>query len=124
MVLAATETITHHTAATAATSIHMHYEGEVVQTPLDAFTGVAGLDGVAVLAPRQGIVEFFPSHRQHLGSLGPVAACVTVEGWDVVVLVPARRMGEAHRALRGFPLQIQPWWDDGEGICFGGLEVA
>lgn len=124
MVLATTETITHHAAATAATSIHMHYEGEVVQTPLDAFTGVVGLDGVAVLAPQQGIVEFFPSDRQPLSSLGPVAASVTADGWDVAVLVPSERMGDAHRSLRGFPVHLQAWWDGGDRICFGGPEVA
>lgn len=124
MVLATTETITHHTAATAAASVHMHYEGEVVQTPLDAFTGIGGLDGVAVLAPRQGVVEFFPSERQPLSSLGPIAASVTAEGWDVVVLVPSPRMGDAHHALRGFPVHLQAWWDDGDRICFGGPEVA
>lgn len=124
MVLATTETITHHTAATAATSIHMHYEGEVVQTPLDAFTGIVGIDGVAVLAPRQGIVEFFPSESQPLNGLGPVAASVVASGWQVAVLVEAGRMGEAHRTLRGFPVELQSWWDDGDRICFGGPEVA
>jgi hypothetical protein len=124
VVLAATETITHHTAATAATAIHMHYEGEVVQTQLDAFTGVLGLDGIAVLAPQQGLVEFFPSDEQMLHGLGPVAAVVAASGWNVAVLVESRRMGEAHRALRGFPLQLQAWWDAGDRICFGGPEVA
>lgn len=122
--LATTETITHHAAAGAASAIHLHYEAEVVQTALDAFTGVGGLDGVAVLAPHQGVVEFFPSDRQSLAALGPVAASVTADGWNVAVLVSSERMGDAHRELRGFPVQLQSWWDDGERICFGGPEVA
>lgn len=124
MVLATTEQITHHSAATAAASIHLHYEGEVVQTPLESFTGVGGLDGIAVLAPAQGMVEIFPSDGQPLTALGPVAAAVVASGWRVGVLVPADRMGEAHRGLRGFPVHLQAWWDGGDRICFGGAEVA
>lgn len=124
VVLATTETITHHAAASVATSIHMHYEGEVVQTPLDSFTGAVGLDGVAVFAPVQGLVEFFPSDQQSLVDLGPVAASAIADGWRVAVLVSSERMGDAHRSLRGLPIQLQAWWDDGDRICFGGPEVA
>ena len=124
MVLAATETITHHSAATAATSIHMHYEGEVVQTPLASFVGKPSLDGVAVLAPRQGLVEIFPADGQPLSGLGPVAAEVAASGWRVAVLVHSSRMGDAHRFLRGYPLHLQSWWEDGDRVCFGGPEVA
>ena len=123
MVLTALETITHQTAATAAASIHMHYEGEVVETPLGSFTGIDGLDGVAVLAPHQGLVEFFPGDQQPLSNLGPIAASVVASGWRVAVLVSTGRMGDAHRSLRGFPLQLQSWWADGDRICFGGHEV-
>ena len=30
--------VTHETAATTAASIHLHYEGAVIETPLAAFT--------------------------------------------------------------------------------------
>jgi uncharacterized membrane protein len=123
VVLTAPETITHHNAATEAASIHMHYEGEVVETPLESFVGVRGLDGVAVLAPNQGLVEFFPGHGQHLATLGPVAASVAASGWRVAVLVPTERMGDAHQSLRGFPLHLQSWWSEGDHIRFGGSEV-
>ncbi len=123
MVLAAPTTITHHVAATEAASIHMHYEGEVVETPLGSFVGVDGIDGVAVLAPNQGLVEFFPGDRQHLATLGPVAALVAASGWRVAVLVPTERMGDAHQSLRGFPLHLQSWWFDGDDVRFGGPEV-
>lgn len=123
MVLAPAQTITHATAASVAASVHMHYEGEVVETPLDSFAGIAGLDGVAVLASRQGLVEFFPSEHQALRPLGPAAAAAVVAGWRVSVLVPSDRMGDAHGALRGCTLSLQAWWNDGDRICFGGPEV-
>ena len=115
--------VTHQTAATAAASIHLHYEGSVVETPLAAFVGVADLAGVAVLAPEQGLVEWFPDGGQDLDSLAPFAAEATGAGWRVAVLVPAPRMGEAHRAMRGFDVTLQPWWADGAGVRFGGPEV-
>ena len=123
MVLAAPVAITHRIAATQAASIHMHYEGEVVETPLGSFVGVGGIEGVAVLAPNQGLVEFFPGDRQHLAPLGPVAASVAASGWRVAVLVPTERMGDAHQSLRGFPLHLQSWWPEGDHIRFGGPEV-
>jgi hypothetical protein len=124
VVLAAVQDITHHTAATAATSIHMYYEGEVVQTPLASFVGLAGLDGVAVLAPQQGLVEIFPSDGQSLDALPTAVGAAASDGWKVAVLVPSARLGEAHRALRGSPALLQAWWDEGGRICFGGAEVA
>ena len=123
MVLTAPEIITHQTAATVATSIHMHYDGEVVETPLGSFIGIEELDGVAVLAPNRGLVEFFPGDRQPLSTLGPIATSAAASGWQVAVLVPAERMGDAHSSLRGFPLRLQSWWADGDRICFGGPEV-
>ena len=123
VVLATPTTITHHVAATEAASIQMHYEGEVVETPLGSFAGVEGIDGVAVLAPNQGLVEFFPGDRQQLATLGPVAALAAASGWRVAVLVPTERMGDAHMSLRGFPLHLQSWWPEGDHIRFGGPEV-
>jgi hypothetical protein len=124
VVLATTDTITHLTAATTAGAIHMHREPEVLETPLDAFSGISGLDGMAVVAPHRGLAEFYPSDGQPLTALGPLAASMTAEGWDVWIVVPSGRMGDAHRALRGFPVMLQAWWDDGDRICFGGPEVA
>jgi hypothetical protein len=108
VVLATREAITYQTAATAAAAIHMHYEGEVVETPLGQFAGVGALSGVAVLAPGQGLVEFFPSGHQPLSSLGPVAASAVASGWRVAVIVSSDRMGDGA---------------DGDRICFGGPEV-
>lgn len=123
MVLEApTRTVDHVAAATTAASIHLHYEGSVIETPLAAFADEPDLDGVAVLAPERGLVEWFPSESQELASLmapSRVSSC----DWAITVLVPAARMGEAHRALRGAPLTLQPWWPDGESVRFGGPEV-
>ena len=124
MVLAPSVTrVTHETAATTAASIHLHYEGAVIETPLGAFAGVAELSGVAVLAPEQGLVEWFPDADQELRPLAALAAEAVGAGWRVAVLIPAFRMGEAHRALRGIELTLQPWWADGESVRFGGPEV-
>jgi len=120
---ATTERATHHTAASTAASIHLHYEGSVIETPLAGFTGNADLDGVAVVAPERGIVEWFPSDLQRLEPLAAVSRTSTGPEWQLSVIVPASRMGEAHRALRGSPVTLQPWWVDQEGVRFGGPEV-
>jgi len=114
--------IDHRTAATTAASIHLHYEGSVIETPLATFAEDPVLDGIAVVAPERGLVEWFPSEDQSLIALvGPSRAHAA--DWDVSVIVPAARMGEAHRALRGAPITLQPWWSDDEGVRFGGPEV-
>lgn len=123
MVLAPALEVSHRTAATTAASWHLYHEGSVVETPLAGFTGVDGVDGVAVVAPEQGIVEWFPHPDQDLAVLAGLAPSVAGTGWKVAVLVPAGRMGEAHRALRGSPVMLQPWWVDGDRVRFGGPEV-
>jgi hypothetical protein len=124
MMLAATSVeSTHRTAASVAASIHLQYEGSVVETPLAGFTGVPALDGIAVVAPERGIVEFFPADAQPLAPLGEASRRSAGPEWQVAVIVPAARMGEAHRALRGFPVTLQPWWPDAGDDRFGGPEV-
>ena len=124
MVLAADlVSVSHSRAASAAASIHLLRESSVVETALAGFTGVGEIAGVAVLAPEQGIVEWFPDPAQTLTPLAPLAAEAVGAGWLVTVLVPAIRMGEAHRSLRGIPVTLQPWWADGERVRFGGPEV-
>ena len=101
----------------------MYHEGEVVQTPLASFGDDDALDGVVVIAPRQGVIELFPADHQVLSELWPVSNSAVAEGWRVAVLVPAVRMGEAHSGLRGLPIHLQAWWPDGDSIRFGGPEV-
>ena len=122
MVLTAPTTTDHQAAATTAASIHLQYEGSVIETPLAAFAGVPALDGIAVIAPERGLVEWFPSETQALADLVAPARTGSAD-WDVSVIVAASRMGEAHRALRGAPITLQPWWADGESVRFGGPEV-
>ncbi|HSM01372.1 MAG TPA: hypothetical protein VK960_02875 [Acidimicrobiia bacterium] len=122
MVLTAPSSTDHQAAATTAASIHLHYEGSVIETPLSSFLGEQALDGVAVVAPERGLVEWFPSDAQGLAAL-VAPSRTSAADWDVSVIVPAHRMGEAHRALRGTPITLQPWWIDGESVRFGGPEV-
>lgn len=117
------EMVDHRTAAMMSASIHLSFEDSVVESPLDEFTGFDGVDGVAVVAPAQGIVEWFPHDHQPLEQLAAAAHTVAGSGWAVGVIVPSGRMGEAHRALRGTPVMLQPWWPDGETVRFGGPEV-
>jgi hypothetical protein len=115
--------VTHRSAASAAASIHLQRESSVVETALGGFTGAGDIAGVAVLAPEHGVVEWFPDPAQVLTPLAPLAAEAVGAGWRVTVLVPAPRMGDAHRALRGTPVTLQPWWAEGERVRFGGPEV-
>lgn len=123
MALTATDTVTYRAAAATAAAIHMHYEGEVVETPLSSFTGEPSLHGVAVLAPQRGIVEVFPADDQPLGVLRPSANSIVAQGWQVGVVVPSHRLGDAHHHLRGTPVHLQAWWYEEDRICFGGPEV-
>jgi hypothetical protein len=113
----------HRSAASTAASIHLHYEGSVVETPLEKFTGLPGVEGVAVLAPEQGLVEWFPHQEQDLVVLAGLSESVVGAGWRIAVLVESQRMGEAHRAFRGSPVALQAWWQEGERVRFGGPEV-
>ena len=114
---------THSTAASAAASLHLHRESTVVETPIAVFVDAPEIVGVAVLAPQQGVTEWYPADLQGLTPLGPLAAATAGRGWKVIVVVPASRMGEAHRALRGVPVMLQPWWADRDQVRFGGPEV-
>jgi hypothetical protein len=55
-------------------------------------------------------------------ALAPALWALAARGWDVVTLTPARRMGEAHRALRGTPCSLQPWWLVSSAVHFGARE--
>jgi hypothetical protein len=116
-------TIDHRAAATAAAWIHLHYEGSVLESPLSDATGIDDLAGMAIVAQRQGLIEWFPHEEQALDALAAPARAAAADGWTVGVVVPGIRMGEAHRDLRGAPVVLQPWWADGETVRFGGPEV-
>lgn len=123
VLIAQAEMVDHRAAARAAVAMHQCREASVIETPLAGFAGVDGVDGVAVVAPEQGLVEWFPHDGQPFDDLVSLSRSVAGTGWRVGVIVPSARMGEAHRALRGAPVVLQPWWADGEAIRFGGPEV-
>ena len=56
-------------------------------------------------------------------AVGPAVWALAARGWDVVALTPASRVGEAHRALRGTPCRLQPWWTDAAAVRFGKFET-
>jgi hypothetical protein len=93
----------------------------VVETPLAALTGVACRAPALVVAD-EGVVECVAD-----GDFGPIGSAVrrlAAEGWRVAVLAPASQMGSAHRALRGVPARIQPWWTGSDdSVLFGVPEV-
>lgn len=93
----------------------------MVEMSLATLTGVAAR-GLALLAAEDGIVECVVE-----GDLGPLVTAsrrISADGWKVAVLVPSRRMGEAHAVLRGAPVRIQPWWDGADdSVLFGVPEV-
>ena len=96
----------------------------MVTTPLSAITGSSPLHAPAVVVPEANEVECFPRAGDDLGDLRAPLRGLFATGWSITVLVSSSRMGEAHRALRGVPVTIQPWWEDEAGaVCFGGPEV-
>jgi hypothetical protein len=93
----------------------------VVETSLAALSGVGG-DVSALVAAERGIVEVVADGD--FGSIAAAARRLNAEGWRVAVLVAASQMGDAHRAMRGIPVRLQPWWcgaDD--AVLFGVPEV-
>lgn len=77
-----------------------------------------------MVVPEASEVECFPGDRHDLADLRAPLRGLFATGWRVTVLVASGRMGEAHRALRGVPIMIQPWWADADGaVRFGGPEV-
>jgi hypothetical protein len=96
----------------------------VVETPVSAIVGEDTARGTAVIAADLGIVECILPDDTPPASLASGVAGLAAAGWDVNVLVPLERLGEAHRGLRGRPTRLQAWWLDPEhGICFGKPEV-
>ena len=82
-----------------------------------------GLEGVrCIVASDVRVVEIAVDER----AVEAVATAVWDlggAGWDVVVLIPAARCGEAHATLRGAPCTLQPWWTADDAIAFGKPET-
>ena len=57
------------------------------------------------------------------GAHRPVFRRLVADGWQIHVLVPLERMGEAHRGLRGVDVRLQGWWLDDGSVHFGQPEI-
>ncbi len=77
-----------------------------------------------VVAIDRRVVEIVVTPTAALAGLSFAVWRLAGSGWQVVVLSPANRMGEAHAALRGTPCTVQPWWTDDGIVSFGRVEAV
>lgn len=97
---------------------------EIPLADLVAGTVAADLSAVtAVVAGDLRVVEIVAEDYDDLERLAPAAWTLAGRGWDVIVLVPCNRVGDAHASLRAAPCRLQPWWLDEHGVWFGALET-
>jgi len=80
-------------------------------------------DVPCTVAGTQRIVEIVVDGEPECELLAPAVWALAARGWQVAALVPLPRLGEAHRALRGSPCLLQPWWLDGDTVQFGHSET-
>jgi hypothetical protein len=92
----------------------------------DLVAGSVSVDLSAVTAVVAGdlrVVEIVAEGYDDLDRLAPATWTLAGRGWDVIVLVPCNRVGDAHASLRAAPCLLQPWWFDEHGVWFGALET-
>ncbi len=77
----------------------------------------------AVVVPEQRVAEIVADDALNLERLAAAAWALAGRGWDLIVLVPTSRIGDAHTSLRSAPCVIQPWWGDADGVWFGAFET-
>ena len=77
----------------------------------------------AVVAAELRSAEIIADAHLDLERLAAATWALAGRGWEVVVLVPCNRVGDAHNSLRAAPCVLQPWWMDGDGIWFGAFET-
>lgn len=112
---------THTRLVTAAIgAIHQARCGDVVHTDLAAFLPQFTSESVTDVVVCEDAVELVPT-GDFVGLKGALAELTL--GTDVIVVVEANRLGEAHRMLRGTNCVLQPWWKDGGSVSFGATEV-
>jgi hypothetical protein len=95
----------------------------VVETSLADVSGIDDVPGTVVVAADVGVAECLLEDGIDPVEMTPGIERLAATGWEVTVLSPAHRMGEAHRALRGRPTTVQAWWRDRDQLCFGVPEV-
>ena len=112
--------------AGAAVAAYLARGARVLEIPLLEMVHVSVSADVAnvrsVVAVEDRVVELVVDDRP-FEALAPAVWALAARGWGVVALTPAGRNGEAHRALRGTPCRIQPWWLEGTNVRFGKLET-
>jgi hypothetical protein len=97
-------------------------ESMLADAPLAAtYPDVPGSRSVVV--PERRRCEIVLDDEAVVTDLIQVADALDADGWEVVVLLPSSRLGEAHAGLRGTPCTLQSWWWHGDRICFGGSEI-
>ncbi|MBT8207287.1 MAG: hypothetical protein HKN07_08205 [Acidimicrobiia bacterium] len=106
------------TAAVAA--IHHARCGEVVVTDLATMAPELELADHVDVVVCGDAVEIIADGA--LDALLPVVANLPGET-DVVVLVDAARMGDAHRTFRRIDCVLQPWWRSNGTVSFGSTEL-
>ena len=96
----------------------------VIEKPFAEVTGIDGAAGDAVVAVDEGRIECVVDQSFDGAPLVAGVHKLAADGWTITVLAAASLSGEAHRALRGAPAHIQPWWiDPDDTVCFGAPEV-
>lgn len=112
--------------ARAVVAVYAVRGGQVLEIPLLEIVQVSVGADVAtvrsVVAVEDRVVELVVDDRP-FEALAPSVWALAARGWGVVVLTPARRNGEAHRALRGTPCRLQAWWLEDLTVCFGKFET-
>lgn len=77
----------------------------------------------AIAAGDLRVAEIVLPEEADCASLASAVWILSTRGWDVSVLLPSHRLGEAHAVLRSTPCRLQGWWlEDGE-ISFGNYET-
>ena len=110
----------------AVTAIHSRRGRDVVEIPLLELVHASLAADTAtvpgIVAPDERVVELIVDDGP-FEAIAPAVWALAARGWNVVAISPARRMGEAHRALRSTPCTLQPWWAEGDEVRFGGFET-
>lgn len=124
MVMAAPVATDQHPVTEASVGAFVGRGHTVVATSLAAAAGIDGLPGDAVLVADLGVAECVLDDHADPAEMVPGVDALSSSGWDVTVLVPARRMGAAHWGLRGASAMLQAWWPGpADSIQFGAPQV-
>ncbi len=109
----------------AALRIYASRRESAVDTALAELLEDAGPVGAwrAVVAGASRTVEVVLDEGTDPAELATAVWRLAGRGLRVVVLVGAAEIGEAHRALRGTPCLLQPWWVAEDTVRFGRHEI-